>query len=129
MLLRRFLYTFRNNGSRKNYSYTNIFFGLTQMLTCGLFKRNTHDGCIKLLSKQADNLYTPEQYENTILFILGQCVVQTQGIEQTMVLTRAIREGHKNDLKMSRMPSVKGRPRLRLVSILFICLKDMTVFL
>ena len=99
------------------------------MLTCGLFKRNTHDGCIKLLSKQADNLYTPEQYENTILFILGQCVVQTQGIEQTIILTRAIREEHKNDLKMSRMPAIKGRPRLRLVSILFICLNDMNIII
>jgi hypothetical protein len=84
-----------------------------EVLTCGLFKRNTHAGCMELLAKQSEHLFTPAQYEATLQFVLDKCVVDTRGLEQTLALSQASMEERKLCLKMSRMTVVVGRPRLR----------------
>lgn len=84
-----------------------------EVLTCGVFKRNTHTGCMELLAKQAEHLFTPAQYEATLQFVLAQCEVDTKGLEQTHALCQASMEDRKLSLKMSRMTVMEGRPRLR----------------
>jgi len=82
-------------------------------LTCGVFKRNTRDGCMQFLAKQADNLFTPDQYRLSLLLVLGNTLIQTEILEQTVALGRSTREDLKNSLKLSRMTVIQGRPRLR----------------
>jgi hypothetical protein len=82
-------------------------------LTCGVFKRNTHAGCTTLLAKQAEHLFTPEQYERTIQYALERCDVDGPGLEQLQTLFLATAQERSLCLKMSRMAVMEGRPRLR----------------
>ena len=84
-----------------------------EVLTCGVFKRNMHAGCMELLAKQAEHLFTPAQYECTLQFVLDKCTVDSRGLEQTLALSQASMEDRKLSLKLSRMTVVVGRPRLR----------------
>ena len=84
-----------------------------EVLTCGVYKRNTHTGCMELLAKQAEHLFTPGQYETTLQFVLEHCCVDAQSLEQTHALCQASLEDRKLSLKMSRMTVMEGRPRLR----------------
>ena len=84
-----------------------------EVLTCGAFKRNTQAGCTQLLARQAELLYTPEQYEATLLYALQHCEVDTAALEQTQQLVQASMDDRKLSLKMSRMTVIQGRPRLR----------------
>lgn len=84
-----------------------------EVLTCGVFKRNTHTGCMELLAKQAEHLFTPSQYEAALQFVLEHCEVDGQGLEQTLALCQASLEDRRLCLKLSRMTVMEGRPRLR----------------
>ena len=84
-----------------------------EVLTCGVFKRNTQAGCTMLLAKLAEHLYTPAQYETTLQYVLERCEVDTAGLEQTRLLCVASTEDKKLSLKLSRMSVIQGRPRLR----------------
>ena len=84
-----------------------------EVLTCGVFKRNTHAGCMELLAKQAEHLFTPEQYEAALRYGLEHCKVDSAALEQTQALCQASMEDRKLCLKMSRMTVMEGRPRLR----------------
>lgn len=65
------------------------------------------------MGAQAEHLYTPTQYEETLQFVLDKCEVDTAALEQTHQLVRAAQEDKKLCLKMSRMTVIQGRPRLR----------------
>jgi hypothetical protein len=84
-----------------------------EVLTCGVFKRNTQGGCTTLLAKQAEHLYTPKEYEDALLFVLEHCEVDVAGLEQTRQLVQASMDDRKLSLKLSRMTVIQGRPRLR----------------
>lgn len=84
-----------------------------EMLTCQIFKANTQGGCMMLLAKQAENLYTPAQYEEALQYVLEKCAVDSTTLEQTQLLMQAAADDRKVCLKMSRMTVVQGRPRLR----------------
>lgn len=84
-----------------------------EVLTCGVFKRDTHAGCIQLLAKQAEHLFTPAQYEAALNFVLDHCAVDARVLEQTLALCQAAQEERRLNLKMSRMTVIQGRPRLR----------------
>jgi hypothetical protein len=84
-----------------------------EMLTCGAFKRNTHAGCMELLAKQAEHLFTPAQYEAALQFVLAQCEVDAKVLEETHALCQATLEDRRLSLKLSRMTVMEGRPRLR----------------
>lgn len=84
-----------------------------ELLTCGVFKRNTHTGCMELLAKQAEHLFTPAEYEAALQFVLEHCEVDAKTLEQTLALCQASLEDRKLSLKMSRMTVMEGRPRLR----------------
>ena len=84
-----------------------------EVLTCGVFKRNTQGGCTTLLAKQAEHLYTPKEYEDALLFVLEHCEVDLAGLEQTRQLVQASMDDRKLSLKLSRMTVIQGRPRLR----------------
>ena len=84
-----------------------------EVLTCGVFKRNTQAGCTQLLARQAELLYTPAQCEATLLFMLRHCEVDSAALEQTQQLVQASADDRKLCLKMSRMTVIQGRPRLR----------------
>ena len=84
-----------------------------EILTCGVFKRNTQAGCTMLLAKQAEHLYTPKEYEDTLLFVLEHCEVDAAGLEQTRQLVQASTDDRKLSLKLSRMTVIQGRPRLK----------------
>ncbi len=84
-----------------------------EVLTCGMFKRDTHAGCMELLAKQAEHLFTPAQYEAALQFVLDHCEVDGAGLEQTLALCQASLEDRRLSLKMSRMTVMEGRPRLR----------------
>ena len=84
-----------------------------EILTCGVFKRNTHSGCMELLAKQAEHLFTPGQYEAGLQFVLDHCEADSAGLEQTLALSQALMDDRRLSLKMSRMTVMEGRPRLR----------------
>ena len=84
-----------------------------EVLTCGVFKRTTGSGCTMLLAKQAEHLFTPEQYQATLQFVLDKCEVDKAGLDQTQALCLASQEDKKLSLKLSRMTVMEGRPRLR----------------
>jgi len=84
-----------------------------EVLTCDVFKRDTHGGCMQLLAKQAEQLYAPAAYEEAIKLLLDRCTVETRALEQTLQMCRAAREERTLNLKMSRMTVMEGRPRLR----------------
>lgn len=84
-----------------------------EVLTCREFKRNTRTACLTLLSKQADAMYTPEEYVHTLGFVLANAEVNTAIMEQNLTLIRATREERKLNLTMRNMTVVQGRPRLR----------------
>ena len=84
-----------------------------EVLTCGVFKRTTGGGCTMLLAKQAEHLFTPEQYQATLQFVLDRCEVDKAGLDQTHALCQASQEDKKLSLKLSRMTVMEGRPRLR----------------
>jgi hypothetical protein len=84
-----------------------------EILTCGVFKRNTQAGCTMLLAKQAEHLFTPEQYETTLQYVLERCEVDTATLEQIHTLCQASMDDKRLSLKMSRMTVIQGRPRLR----------------
>jgi len=84
-----------------------------EVLTCGVFKRNTHTGCMELLAKQAEHLFTPEQYEAALQFVLDHCELDSAGLEQTLALSQAQMDDRRLSLKLSRMTVMEGRPRLR----------------
>ena len=46
-----------------------------EMITCGTFKRNTHQACMQLLALSADVSYTPEQTLEVVAFVLGHVQV------------------------------------------------------
>jgi hypothetical protein len=62
---------------------------------------------------QAENLYTPEQYEATLLFVLDKCEVDVAALNQIHALIQATLEDRRLSLKLSRMTVIQGRPRLR----------------
>ena len=84
-----------------------------EVLTCGVFKRNTQGGCTMLLAKQAEHLFPPAQYEDALKFLLEHCEVDRQALDQTLALCQASLEDKRLSLKMSRMTVMEGRPRLR----------------
>jgi hypothetical protein len=84
-----------------------------EVLTCQTFKRNTHSACMTLLSKQADVLFTPDEYMRTMTFILDNVVVNTPIMTQNLILLKNSREERKLSLTMRNMTVVQGRPRLR----------------
>ena len=84
-----------------------------EVLTCNLFKKDTRQGCIELLAKQAEHLFTPAQYEATLGFVLDRCRVDRARLEQTLALARAAAEDKRLSLSLSRMAVIQGRPRLR----------------
>lgn len=84
-----------------------------EVLTCTQFKKDTHKGCISLLAKQAEHLFTPAQYEATLGFVLDRCKVDMGRLEQTLALSKAANEDKKLSLTLSRMTVIQGRPRLR----------------
>jgi hypothetical protein len=84
-----------------------------EVLTCTQFKKDTHKGCIALLAKQAEHLFTPAQYETTLGFVLDRCKVDMGRLEQTLALSKAANEDKKMSLTLSRMTVIQGRPRLR----------------
>jgi hypothetical protein len=84
-----------------------------EVLTCTLFKKDTHKGCIALLAKQAEHLFTPAQYETTLGFVLDRCKVDISRLEQTLALSKAASEDKRMSLTLSRMTVIQGRPRLR----------------
>ena len=53
-----------------------LSFHSLELLTCRLFKRDTHTSCMQLLAKQADSSYTPEEMLDTFSFLLGHMQVQ-----------------------------------------------------
>lgn len=84
-----------------------------EMLTCAVFKTNTHDPCIQLLARQAENLYTPEQYQDTLVYLLKAASVNTKDLHQVRSQCLALQEERRLNLKLSRITVFKGRPRLR----------------
>ena len=68
---------------------------------------------ISVSPPQAEHLFTQEQYQTTLQFVLGKCVVDRAGLEQTQALCQASQEDKKLSLKLSRMTVMEGRPRLR----------------
>lgn len=62
---------------------------------------------------QAEHLFTPEQYQTTLNFMLDRCKVNTAKLEQTLALANAAMEDKRLSLSLSRMTVVQGRPRLR----------------
>ncbi len=84
-----------------------------EMLTCAYFKRNTRGGCMEFMAKQAESLFTPEQYEATLGLVLERCKPDKARLEQTLALATAAMEAKKIGLAQSRMQVMKGRPRLR----------------
>lgn len=106
-----------------------------EILTCTVFKVNTHAGCTLFLAKQArfsgfvfgcvrvtdlglcslqaENLHAPALYEAALLYVLDKCEVDTAALEQTHQLMLASADDRKLSLKMSRLTVVQGRPRLR----------------
>jgi hypothetical protein len=84
-----------------------------EVLTCGVFKRNTHAGCMELLAKQAEHLFTPAEYEGSLQYVLEHCEVDRAGLEQILALSQASMEDRRLCLKLSRMTVMEGRPRLR----------------
>lgn len=62
---------------------------------------------------QAESLFTPEQYEATLAFVLERCKTDCKRLEQTLALATAAVENKKLGLALSRMKVMKGRPRLR----------------
>lgn len=52
-----------------------LSFHSLELLTCRLFKRDTHNSCMQLLAKQADASYTPEEMLETFSFLLGHMQV------------------------------------------------------
>jgi len=84
-----------------------------EMLTCAVFKTNTHDACIQLLARQAENLYTPEQYHDTLVFLLRAAAVNTRELHQVRTQCLALQEERRANLKQTRITVFKGRVRLR----------------
>jgi hypothetical protein len=84
-----------------------------EVLSCQVFKRNTHEGCMQLLAKQADLLFSPDEYVATLDFILQHCSVNARLLEENMALLQASREDIQLCMRMSRMQVIQGRPRLR----------------
>ncbi len=62
---------------------------------------------------QAEHLFTPEQYQTTLGFVLDRCKVDTARLEQTLLLSKAAMEDKRVSLGLSRMAVIQGRPRLR----------------
>lgn len=62
---------------------------------------------------QAEHLFTPKEYETTLLFVLDHCAVDTATLDQINTLSQASLEDRRLNLKMSRMTVIQGRPRLR----------------
>ena len=84
-----------------------------EVLTCHTFKRNTHNECLSFLSKQADGLFTPDEYLSTLTFMLSKVNVEVSIMQQNLALIRAGREDKKLSLAMRNMTVIQGRPRLR----------------
>jgi hypothetical protein len=66
-----------------------------------------------MMMSQAEHLFTPQQYETTLQFVLDKCEVDVAALEQVHALTQASQEDRRLSLKMSRMTVIQGRPRLR----------------
>ena len=62
---------------------------------------------------QAEHLYTPQQYEATLQFVLEKCEVDVAALTQIHALIQANLEDKRLSLKLSRMTVIQGRPRLR----------------
>ena len=62
---------------------------------------------------QAEHLFTPSDYETSLSFVLGQCVVDASTLEQIHTKLQAALADRRLNLKMSRMTVIQGRPRLR----------------
>ena len=84
-----------------------------EMLTCHYFKRNTHDQCMKLLAKQADTSFTPEEQLATLRFVLEKAEVNVKFLAQNLAVVKARREERDLCLKLKSVVAIKGRPRLR----------------
>ena len=104
-------------------------------LTCSVFRRDTQSGCMALLAKQvnsrgyfmvyfsnrtdffvcvqAEHLFTPQQYEATLQFVLDKCDIDVASLDQIHTLIQATLEDRRLSLKLSRMTVIQGRPRLR----------------
>lgn len=104
-----------------------------EMLTCRVFKRDTHQSCMQLLAKQADVSYPPEEMLSTFAFLLGhmkasfllllfhtccQLITQasqvdTETLQQNRILLQSKKEEKRLCLQLKSVASIKGRPRLR----------------
>ena len=62
---------------------------------------------------QAEHLFTPEEYQTTLQFVLDKCEVDRAGLDQTQALSQASLDDKRLSLKLSRMTVMEGRPRLR----------------
>lgn len=62
---------------------------------------------------QAEHLFTPEQYQTTLVWLLKSCVVNTKELHQVRAHCLAAQEERKTNLKLSRITVLKGRVRLR----------------
>ena len=58
-------------------------------------------------------MFRPEQYEETMLFVMERCVVDRAALDQIYAMSQASNVDRSNCLKLSRMTVIKGRPRLR----------------
>lgn len=84
-----------------------------EIFTCDVFKKDTRQQCMNFLSKQSDNLFTPEEYANTLEFVLSNCAVDTVSLDHAWSLVQAKRVDRSLCLKLKNVSVVQGRPRLR----------------
>lgn len=83
------------------------------MFTCNVFKSNTTQQCMQLLSLQSEHLYTPQEQLECMQFLLERSQINTMLLEQNLAISKAVKEDTKISLQMSRLQVVQGRPRLR----------------
>lgn len=62
---------------------------------------------------QAEHLFTPQQYEATLQFVLDKCEIDVASLDQIHTLIQATLEDRRLSLKLSRMTVIQGRPSLR----------------
>lgn len=81
--------------------------------SCAVFKRNTHEQSMSLLSLQAEHLYTPIEQLGVMRYMLENCKVDTVFLEQNVLSIQRHKEDIHQSLQLSRMQVIQGRPRLR----------------
>lgn len=87
-----------------------------EVVTCTCFKRDTHNSCAILLSKLSDTPYTPHEYEQLFVLILGPSLkVDLERISIQLRNTVLNKDSHSEALKIRDMMLNRqnGRPRLR----------------